>query len=189
MIATKFEPHDNWLPPCYLVPRELERALVEAGLPAGVWGEAEVNQSMKLYIHELLFFNLYWNLLLFETNTLFFSIIKIQLYFSCEETYVFKYEREEHHYEHLFLHLFLGSVLKRFMWALFYPPIKISYLLRKSYFHHFAGDRIQVAIAIFPITAATICLAAVSQVGRTPVVANTNLLLRAVALLPPRLYS
>lgn len=59
MIATKFEPHDNWLPPCYLVPRELERALVEAGLPAGVWGEAEVNQSMKLYIHELLFFFTY----------------------------------------------------------------------------------------------------------------------------------
>lgn len=135
------------------------------------------------------FFNLYWNLLLFETNILLFSIIKIQLYFACEETYFFKYEREEHHYEHPFLHLFLGSVLKRFMWALFYPPIKISYLLRKSYFNHFAGDRTQVAIAIFPITAATISLAPVSQVARTPVVANTNLLLRAVALLPPRLYS
>ena len=26
MIATKFEPHDNWLPPCYHVPRELEQA-------------------------------------------------------------------------------------------------------------------------------------------------------------------
>lgn len=109
------------------------------------------------------------------------------MYFACEETYVFKYEREEHHYEHLFLHLFLGLVLKRFMRALFYPPIKISYLLRTSYFHHFAGDRTQVAIAIFPITAATICT--VSQVGRTPVMANADLLLRAVALLPPRLYS
>lgn len=30
MIATKFEPHDNWLPPCYYVPRELEKALIEA---------------------------------------------------------------------------------------------------------------------------------------------------------------
>lgn len=76
------------------------------------------------------------------------------------------------------------------MWALFNSPIKISYLLRTSYFHHFAGDKTQVEIAIFPIiAAATICLAAVSQVGRTPVVANTNFLLRALALLPPRLYS
>lgn len=64
MIATKFEPHDNWLPPCYLVPRELERALVEAGLPAGVWGEAEVNQSMKLYKHKffLTYIGVYYNL-------------------------------------------------------------------------------------------------------------------------------
>ena len=23
MIATKFEPHDNWLPPCYYVPKEI----------------------------------------------------------------------------------------------------------------------------------------------------------------------
>lgn len=30
MIATKFEPHDNWLPPCYYVPKELEQALIEA---------------------------------------------------------------------------------------------------------------------------------------------------------------
>nr|WDW26279.1 dicer-1 [Amrasca biguttula biguttula] len=42
MIATKFEPHDNWLPPCYLVPREVERALVEAGLPACLWNQAEL---------------------------------------------------------------------------------------------------------------------------------------------------
>lgn len=31
MIATKFEPHDNWLPPCYYVPKELEQALIESG--------------------------------------------------------------------------------------------------------------------------------------------------------------
>lgn len=30
MIATKFEPHDNWLPPCYYVRRDLEQALIEA---------------------------------------------------------------------------------------------------------------------------------------------------------------
>lgn len=29
MIATKFDPHDNWLPPCYYVPRELEQALID----------------------------------------------------------------------------------------------------------------------------------------------------------------
>lgn len=30
MIATKFEPQDNWLPPCYFVPKELEQALIDA---------------------------------------------------------------------------------------------------------------------------------------------------------------
>jgi endoribonuclease Dicer len=30
MIASKFEPHDNWLPPCYLVPRDAEQALLDA---------------------------------------------------------------------------------------------------------------------------------------------------------------
>ncbi|XP_014250997.1 endoribonuclease Dcr-1 [Cimex lectularius] len=29
MIASKFEPHDNWLPPCYLVPRDAEQELVD----------------------------------------------------------------------------------------------------------------------------------------------------------------
>lgn len=42
MVATKFEPHDNWLPPCYFVPRELERALIEAGLPASHWNRADL---------------------------------------------------------------------------------------------------------------------------------------------------
>ncbi|RZF36221.1 hypothetical protein LSTR_LSTR008547 [Laodelphax striatellus] len=42
MIATKFEPHDNWLPPCYFVPKELERALIEAGVPAFQWNQAEL---------------------------------------------------------------------------------------------------------------------------------------------------
>ncbi|CAG2055841.1 unnamed protein product [Timema podura] len=39
MIATKFEPHDNWLPPCYYVPKELEQALIEAGVPASHWNQ------------------------------------------------------------------------------------------------------------------------------------------------------
>lgn len=42
MIATKFEPHDNWLPPCYYVPRELEQALIKAGVPASHWNQADL---------------------------------------------------------------------------------------------------------------------------------------------------
>jgi len=42
MIATKFEPHDNWLPPCYHVPRELEQALIESGVPASHWNMADL---------------------------------------------------------------------------------------------------------------------------------------------------
>ncbi|XP_046742066.1 endoribonuclease Dcr-1 isoform X3 [Diprion similis] len=42
MIATKFEPHDNWLPPCYYVPRELEQALIESGVPANLWNQADI---------------------------------------------------------------------------------------------------------------------------------------------------
>lgn len=53
MIATKFEPHDNWLPPCYLVPRELERALIEAGLPACLWNQAEVPALRDLSQEEI----------------------------------------------------------------------------------------------------------------------------------------
>ncbi|XP_043489190.1 endoribonuclease Dcr-1 isoform X2 [Polistes fuscatus] len=37
MIATKFEPHDNWLPPCYYVPKEFENALIDSGLSSVVW--------------------------------------------------------------------------------------------------------------------------------------------------------
>ena len=33
MIATKFDPHDNWLPPCFYVPKELEEALVDDNFP------------------------------------------------------------------------------------------------------------------------------------------------------------
>jgi len=42
MIATKFEPHDNWLPPCYHVPRELEKALIESGVPSSHWNMADL---------------------------------------------------------------------------------------------------------------------------------------------------
>ena len=42
MVASKFEPHDNWLPPCYRVPPELEQALIESGVPAAHWNMAEI---------------------------------------------------------------------------------------------------------------------------------------------------
>ncbi|KAH8251672.1 hypothetical protein KR038_004350 [Drosophila bunnanda] len=42
MIATKFEPHDNWLPPCYYVPKELEKALIEAKIPTHHWKLADL---------------------------------------------------------------------------------------------------------------------------------------------------
>lgn len=29
MVACKFEPHDNWLPPCHRVPPHLETALID----------------------------------------------------------------------------------------------------------------------------------------------------------------
>ncbi|XP_022250670.1 endoribonuclease Dicer-like [Limulus polyphemus] len=35
MIATKFEPNDNWLSPCYSVPKGLEKALIDAGMMTG----------------------------------------------------------------------------------------------------------------------------------------------------------
>ncbi|KAG8223501.1 hypothetical protein J437_LFUL004969 [Ladona fulva] len=48
MIAAKFEPHDNWLPPCYHVPLHLERALIRAGLPPSHWNGAEVPSLASL---------------------------------------------------------------------------------------------------------------------------------------------
>ncbi len=42
MVASKFEPHDNWLPPCFRVPAELEQALIESGVPATHWNMAEM---------------------------------------------------------------------------------------------------------------------------------------------------
>nr|AFK29469.1 Dicer1 [Locusta migratoria]BAW35364.1 Dicer1 [Locusta migratoria] len=53
MIATKFEPHDNWLPPCYYVPRELEQALVEAGIPASHWNRADIPNLLPLSREEI----------------------------------------------------------------------------------------------------------------------------------------
>ncbi|KAI4495974.1 hypothetical protein M0802_008189 [Mischocyttarus mexicanus] len=45
MIATKFEPHDNWLPPCYHVPKELENVLIESDLSPGKWNQADIQTT------------------------------------------------------------------------------------------------------------------------------------------------
>ena len=42
MVATKFEPHDNWLPPCYHVPKEFEQALINSGVPSTHWNMADM---------------------------------------------------------------------------------------------------------------------------------------------------
>ena len=43
MVASKFEPHDNWLPPCYHVPADLETALIESGVPSTHWNMAQLS--------------------------------------------------------------------------------------------------------------------------------------------------
>lgn len=53
MIATKFEPHDNWLPPCYFVPKDLEKALIEAKIPASYWEEARLLNVKELTVDEI----------------------------------------------------------------------------------------------------------------------------------------
>lgn len=53
MIATKFEPHDNWLPPCYYVPKDLEKALIEAKIPSCYWEDARLLDVKELTVEEI----------------------------------------------------------------------------------------------------------------------------------------
>lgn len=53
MIATKFEPHDNWLPPCYYVPKDLEKALIEARIPTFYWNIATLPNVKNLSVTEI----------------------------------------------------------------------------------------------------------------------------------------
>ncbi|XP_055679119.1 endoribonuclease Dcr-1 [Lutzomyia longipalpis] len=53
MISTKFEPHDNWLPPCYYIPKELEKALIEARIPACHWNLADLPNLKELSSQEI----------------------------------------------------------------------------------------------------------------------------------------
>ncbi len=57
MIATKFEPQDNWLPPCFFVPKELEQALIDA--------KVGLENSCENFFLFFFFFQIpicYWNL-------------------------------------------------------------------------------------------------------------------------------
>lgn len=53
MIATKFEPSDNWLPPCYYVPKELEKALIEAKIPPHYWSLVDLAHIKRLSNSEI----------------------------------------------------------------------------------------------------------------------------------------
>ena len=47
MIATKFEPHDNWLPPGYHVPKHFEQALINSGVPETHWNMAVLGSDLS----------------------------------------------------------------------------------------------------------------------------------------------
>ncbi|XP_052896766.1 endoribonuclease Dcr-1 [Anopheles moucheti] len=53
MIAAKFEPHDNWLPPCYYVPKNLEQKLMDAKIPACHWNLADLPDIKRLSCDEI----------------------------------------------------------------------------------------------------------------------------------------
>lgn len=55
MIATKFDPHDNWLPPCFYVPKQLEDALIDAKFPANCWSPADMEATRNMTIDEICF--------------------------------------------------------------------------------------------------------------------------------------
>lgn len=54
MIATKFEPRDNWLPPGYFVPKQLEKAFIEAGFPASLWHCLNLSNLKELSAEKVL---------------------------------------------------------------------------------------------------------------------------------------
>lgn len=42
MVATKFNPHENWLPPGYVIPDALEEALISSGIPLNYWNVVDL---------------------------------------------------------------------------------------------------------------------------------------------------
>ncbi|CAG0883132.1 unnamed protein product, partial [Cyprideis torosa] len=53
MVAAKFEPHDNWLPPGYFLPSALEEAIVEYGIPMSHFNMAELPDVTKMKQEEI----------------------------------------------------------------------------------------------------------------------------------------
>uniref|UniRef100_A0A6P7H6F8 ribonuclease III n=1 Tax=Diabrotica virgifera virgifera TaxID=50390 RepID=A0A6P7H6F8_DIAVI len=53
MIATKFDPHDNWLPPCFYVPKQLEEALIDAQYPANCWSVADMAATRNMSLDDI----------------------------------------------------------------------------------------------------------------------------------------
>lgn len=49
MIAAKFEPHDNWLPPGYHISKDIDKALIHSKLPHNHISMAQVSFSNILY--------------------------------------------------------------------------------------------------------------------------------------------
>lgn len=54
MIATKFEPRENWLPPGYFIPKHLEKALIETGFPASLWSYLNLTDLVDLSATQVL---------------------------------------------------------------------------------------------------------------------------------------
>ena len=57
MVATKFNPHENWLPPGYVIPDALEEALISSGIPLNYWNvvDLQVLNLFRLSIYENIF--------------------------------------------------------------------------------------------------------------------------------------
>nr|XP_023016629.1 endoribonuclease Dcr-1 [Leptinotarsa decemlineata] len=53
MIATKFDPHDNWLPPCFYVPKQLEETLIDVQFPANCWTVADMAATRNMSLDEI----------------------------------------------------------------------------------------------------------------------------------------
>ncbi|XKL67863.1 hypothetical protein PGB90_003354 [Kerria lacca] len=55
MVACKFEPHDNWLPPCFRIPFELEKALINQKVSSCFWKVSDLSVLWKVKSHEISF--------------------------------------------------------------------------------------------------------------------------------------
>ena len=53
MVATKFNPHDNWLPPGYVIPVALEEALITSGIPLNYWNMVDLQGMEQMSSEEV----------------------------------------------------------------------------------------------------------------------------------------